>query len=104
MPQQWSNKDERQYEHIKESAQERGKKAARAKEIAARTVNKKRREEGRTAAQRSSGSSKRSSSSSSGGLADQTVQQLRERARDLDISGRSHMKKSELVQAIRNHH
>jgi hypothetical protein len=31
----WSKKDERQYEHIKQSAQERGTKVARAKEIAA---------------------------------------------------------------------
>lgn len=44
----WSNKDERQYEHIKESATKRGQSTERAKEIAARTVNKKRREEGRT--------------------------------------------------------
>ena len=48
MPQAWSNKDERQYEHIKESSEERGVPAKRAKEIAARTVNKHRREEGRT--------------------------------------------------------
>src|SRR5580765_2168176 len=43
MPQQaWSDKRERQYEHIKESAQERGASTKRAKEIAARTVNKER--------------------------------------------------------------
>ncbi len=47
----WSNKDERKYEHIKESAHERGASAKRAKEIAARTVNKGRRQEGRTKAQ-----------------------------------------------------
>jgi hypothetical protein len=44
----WSRKDERQYEHIKESELERGVSEDRAKEIAARTVNKQRREEGRT--------------------------------------------------------
>ena len=44
----WSDKDERQYEHIKDSATERGKSEDRAQEIAARTVNKQRREEGRT--------------------------------------------------------
>ena len=43
----WSNKDERQYEHIKESEEEKGESTKRAKEIAARTVNKKRRSEGR---------------------------------------------------------
>ena len=43
MPQEaWSNKRERQYEHIKDSAQERGASTKRAKEIAARTVNKER--------------------------------------------------------------
>ncbi len=48
MPKAWSNKDERQYEHIKESSKKRGKSTERAKEIAARTVNKQRAEEGRT--------------------------------------------------------
>lgn len=44
----WSNKDERQYEHIKESEEKRGESTKRSKEIAARTINKKRRGEGRT--------------------------------------------------------
>jgi hypothetical protein len=43
-----SPKRKRQYEHIKESAQERGASTRRAKEIAARTVNKQRREAGQT--------------------------------------------------------
>jgi len=37
-----SAKRERQYEHIKEGAEERGVSEGRAKEIAARTVNKER--------------------------------------------------------------
>lgn len=48
MPKSWSNKDERKYDHIKDSAKERGESNERAKEIAARTVNKDRKEEGRT--------------------------------------------------------
>ena len=49
MPKAWSNKDERQYEHIKEGYEKKGGKSAeRAEEIAARTVNKERHEEGRT--------------------------------------------------------
>ena len=48
MPESWSDKRERQYEHIKESAQESGKSEKRAKEIAARTVNKQRKESGET--------------------------------------------------------
>lgn len=43
-----SPKRKRQYEHIKESAEQRGAGTKRAKEIAARTVNKQRREAGQT--------------------------------------------------------
>ena len=55
-----SSKDKRQYEHIKESARERGYGTKRAKEIAGATVNKKRRKEGRT----SKGGGRRSKKSS----------------------------------------
>jgi hypothetical protein len=48
MPKAWSAKDERQYEHVKDSEKKSGKSTERAKEIAARTVNKHRKEEGRT--------------------------------------------------------
>jgi hypothetical protein len=48
MPKSWSDKDERQYEHVKESEKKEGRSTDRAKEIAARTVNKHRKEEGRT--------------------------------------------------------
>jgi plasmid stabilization system protein ParE len=44
----WSDKRERQYEHIKESEKKQGRSAKRAKEIAARTVNKQRAESGET--------------------------------------------------------
>lgn len=98
MPQAWSNKDERQYEHIKESALERGRTTQRAKEIAARTVNKERREEGRT-------KSGRKTTSGTGNpthrLEDRSKQELYNRAKQLDVSGRSKMSKSELVRAIR---
>ena len=69
MPQAWSSKDERQYEHIKDSAKKKGRSAKRAKQIAAATVNKQRKSEGRTKAQRSrksSGTRKRTSGSRSG--------------------------------------
>jgi len=47
MPQQaWSDKRERQYEHIKESERKQGRSLKRAKEIAARTVNKERAQKG----------------------------------------------------------
>jgi plasmid stabilization system protein ParE len=53
MPQNaWSDKRERQYEHIKETYEERGRSEDKAEEIAARTVNKERREHGETKAQK----------------------------------------------------
>ena len=48
MPQAWSNKDERQYEHVKDSEKKQGRSMKRAKQIAAATVNKQRSKEGRT--------------------------------------------------------
>jgi len=48
MPKSWSNKRERQYEHIKRSAKGRGRSARVAKRIAAATVNKTRRQKGET--------------------------------------------------------
>lgn len=53
MPRSWSSKDERQYEHIKDSAAKEGRSSKRAKQIAAATVNKRRRSEGRTKSSRS---------------------------------------------------
>jgi plasmid stabilization system protein ParE len=53
MPQKaWSDKRERQYEHIKDSYEDRGVDEDEAEERAARTVNKERREAGETKAQR----------------------------------------------------
>ena len=48
------SKRDRQYEHIKESYEERGVSEGEAEERAARTVNKARREAGETKAQRRS--------------------------------------------------
>jgi plasmid stabilization system protein ParE len=97
MPQEsWSQKDERMYESIKDSAKESGKSEARAKEMAARTVNKRRQDEGRTAKKTYGGTGNPNAS-----LDDRTVAQLRNRAAELDIAGRSGMTKAELVAAIR---
>ena len=41
-----SGKEERQYEHIKESAEQSGRYGSRAKEVAARTVLKQHKEKG----------------------------------------------------------
>jgi plasmid stabilization system protein ParE len=96
MPKAWSDKDERQYEHIKESSQERGVSEDRAEEIAARTVNKQRRKEGRTPNKTTQGAGNPNKS-----LEDRTVEELRNLAADLKIDGRSKMRKKELVSAIR---
>ena len=48
MPKSWSDKRERQFEHIKESYEERGRSEDKAEEIAARTVNRERAEAGET--------------------------------------------------------
>jgi hypothetical protein len=92
----WSSKDERQYEHIKESNEDRGLSESRAKEIAARTVNKDRREEGRTPNKRSEGTGNPTHR-----LESRSKDELENRARELHVKGRSSMDKSELAEAIR---
>lgn len=96
MPKAWSDKDERMYQHVKESEQKRGKSRDRAQEIAARTVNRQRRKEGRTPEKTTQGTGNPHTR-----LEDRTVQELRNRARELNIRGRSKMNKDELVSAIR---
>ena len=97
MPGAWSDKDERQYEKIKESGLDRGKSPRRAKEIAARTVNKRRRREGRTPNRRTTGTGNPNRP-----LTERSKQELYNRAKELQIEGRSRMNKSELVDAIRS--
>ena len=107
MPQKaWSSKRERQYEHIKESEQERGRSTKRAKEIAARTVNKERARSGeaRTASRTST---RDLSSGRRGGLRSgtnrpkgRTKEQLYNEAKKLGIEGRSSMNKAELQRAV----
>ena len=98
MPDAWSDKRERQYEAIKESLMESGKKEERAKEIAARTVNKQRRENGETLSgkKRTEGTGNPHSR-----LEERTRDELYNRAAQLHIQGRSSMTKEELIAAIR---
>jgi plasmid stabilization system protein ParE len=107
MPQEaWSAKRERQYEHIKDSAKKRGTSTRRAKEIAARTVNKERARSGeaRTASRTST---RDISSGRRGGLRSgtrrakgQTKEQLYNEAKRLNIKGRSSMNKGQLRAAV----
>jgi hypothetical protein len=107
MPQQqWSAKRERQYEHVKDSAKERGASTKRAKEIAARTVNKERARTGE--AKTASRSSRQDiSSGRRGGLRSgrsgprgQTKEQLYNEAKRRGIKGRSKMNKAQLLAAV----
>ena len=105
-PQQgWSDKRERQYEHIKEGLTERGKDEDTAEEIAARTVNKERARAGESE-QASKTSTDDISSGRRGGLRShsgeggRTKDQLYEEAKKKNIEGRSSMSKDELEQAV----
>jgi hypothetical protein len=108
MPQEaWSNKRERQYEHIKEGAKKQGTSTKRAKEIAARTVNKERARSGETKARPSRTSTRDISSGRRGGLRSgtnrtkgRTKEQLYNEAKRMNISGRSKMNKQQLQRAV----
>ncbi|WP_030676869.1 hypothetical protein [Streptomyces cellulosae] len=107
MPAGSSSKRERQYEHIKESAQDRGESTGRAKEIAARTVNKERARSGESkTASRSStkdmSSSKRGGQRSGNRTGSQgpTRDQLYNEAKQRGIEGRSNMNKDQLQRAL----
>lgn len=95
-PSAWSDKDERKYEKIKRSQTKRGKSTRRAKEIAARTVNKGRRQEGRTPNKTTQGTGNPNTS-----LSDRTKQELYNLAAERDVAGRSKMNKEQLLRALR---
>ncbi|MEW1861147.1 plasmid stabilization protein [Streptomyces sp. NBC_00669] len=105
MPRGSNAKRERQYEHIKDSAKERGTSERRAEEIAARTVNKERARAGesRTASRSSTedmSSSRRGGQRSHSGSGGPTKEQLYNEARQRGIEGRSTMTKAELNRAL----
>ncbi|GHC34628.1 plasmid stabilization protein [Streptomyces cinnamoneus] len=105
MPRGSSPKRERQYEHIKDSAKDRGESEKRAKEIASRTVNKERARAGESkTASRSSlddmSSSRRGGQRSHSGAQGPTKDQLYNEAKKKNIHGRSDMTKAELKKAL----
>ncbi|MFB7508274.1 plasmid stabilization protein [Streptomyces broussonetiae] len=106
MPAGSNAKRERQYEHIKKSAQARGESAERAKEIAARTVNKERARSGesdsagRVSLRDPKSAYERGGRRSHSGAEGPTRDQLYEEARKRDIHGRSSMNKEELKNAL----
>jgi hypothetical protein len=99
------SKRDRQYKEIKKSEEKEGRSTKRAKEIAARTVNK---EKARSGESRSSSPSSRrgASASSRGGRqsgkgpAGRTRDQLYNDAKKLGIEGRSKMSKDQLQKAV----
>ncbi|MDW4907027.1 plasmid stabilization protein [Streptomyces sp. ADMS] len=105
MPRGASPKRERQYEHIKDSALDRGESEKRAEEIAARTVNRERARSGesKTASRTSTqdmSSSKRGGQRSHKGAQGPTYDQLYEEARKRNVHGRSDMNKAQLKKAL----
>ena len=106
MPKAWSDKRERQYEHIEEGLEKRGTPKRKAKEIAARTVNKER---ARTGEAKTSSRLSREDISSGrrGGLRSgtkrpkgRTKEQLYNEAKRMGIEGRSRMTKQQLQRAV----
>jgi hypothetical protein len=96
----------RQYEHIKESERDQGASEGRAKEVAARTVNKERARSGESRS-RSRTSTNDMSSSRRGGQRSgtsrakgRTRDQLYNEAKKLGIEGRSKMNKDQLERAV----
>ncbi|MFD5596911.1 plasmid stabilization protein [Streptomyces griseorubiginosus] len=107
MPAGSNSKRERQYEHIKKSAEDRGESTGRAKEIAARTVNKERARSGesKTASRTSTkdmSSGERGGRRSGQGSQGPTYDQLYEEARRRGVKGRSDMNKTQLQRALGN--
>jgi plasmid stabilization system protein ParE len=104
--QEWTDKQERKYEHIKDSLEDRGTSDKRAKEIAARTINKERAQKGQSkTASRSSvrdmPSSKRGGQrSGTNRPKGRTREQLYNEARQMNIPGRSNMNKQQLQRAV----
>ena len=95
----------RQYEHVKKSEQSQGRSPKRAREIAARTVQKERARSGESR-QRSRSSTRDISSGRRGGLRSgsggggQTRDQLYNQAKGLNVEGRSKMNKRQLQRAV----
>jgi hypothetical protein len=109
MPQPgWSQKRERQYEHIKDGLLDRGRSEDKAEEIAARTVNKERSRAGeaKTASPTSTddiSSGRRGGMRSHSGSQGRTYRQLYAEAQHKGIEGRSKMSKAQLQRAVDRH-
>jgi len=103
---EWTAKQERKYEHIVDSERDQGRSTKRAKEIAARTVNKERAQRGQTKTASRSSTNDMSSFRRGGlrsgkpGPRGRTKEQLYNEARQRGIEGRSKMNKAQLQRAV----
>lgn len=103
------SKRARQYEHIRDSAEDRGESTARAEEIAARTVNKERAQAGesrtrsRTSVNDMKPSRRGGQRSGTNREKGRTREQLYQEARKLHVEGRSQMNKDQLRRAVDAH-
>ncbi|GAA2603841.1 plasmid stabilization protein [Streptomyces axinellae] len=106
MPSGSNSKRERQYEHIKKGAQRQGASTSRAKEMAARTVNKERAQSGeakrasRTSVRDKPAPKRGGQHSHTGSQGGPTRDQLYNEARQRGIEGRSQMNKRQLQRAL----
>jgi len=105
MPRAWSQKRERQYRHIRDGLEKRGRSEDTAEEIAARTVNKERARSGEARessrlSQQDISSGRRGGLRSHRGPGGRTKAQLYEDARRKHVKGRSKMTKAELARAV----
>lgn len=107
MPKEWTAKQERKYEHIKDSAKDQGKSTKTAKRIAAATVNKERAQKGQSKTASKSSTDDMSSSKRGGQRSGtnrpkgRTKEQLYNEAKRRGIEGRSSMNKAELEKALK---
>ena len=107
MPKEWTAKQERKYEHIKDSAKDQGKSTKTAKRIAAATVNKERAQKGQSKTASKSSTNDMSSSKRGGQRSGtnrpkgRTKEQLYNEAKRRGIEGRSSMNKAQLERALK---
>jgi hypothetical protein len=106
VPAEWTEKQERKYEHIVESERSAGEPGGRAREIAARTINKERARRGQSKTASRSSTDDMSSSRRGGQRSGtdrpkgRTKAQLMNEARQKGIAGRSKMTKAQLERAV----
>jgi hypothetical protein len=99
------SKRDRQYKEVVKSEKKEGRSTKRAKEIAARTVNKEKARSGESKSKSKSSTRGRSASSRGGkqsgkGPTGRTREQLYNDAKKLGIEGRSKMTKKQLERAV----